>query len=166
MFLKNFLLISNASKLSRWSALALTIQRYRHRYGRSLYNKTKSRFQQCEDVERGLKQQYIHSKTQHYNNNENEVKSDSRNDLLNLGNSEHTGSNSVNSRLGLKIVASLIVIASASFIAYYMDNLIYALIAFAVATLILLFISGYWKWFYIAALTGPRDLMWVYFVVL
>ena len=79
--------------------------------------------------------------------------------MLNLGNSEHTDSNSVNFRLGLKIVASLIVIAVASFIAYYMDNLIYALIAFAVAALTLLFISGYWKWFYIAALTGPRDLM-------
>lgn len=164
MFLKNFLLISNGSKLSRWSALGLTIQRYRHRYGRSLYNKTKSRFK-CEDVERGLKQQYIHSKTQHYNNNENEVKSDSRNDLLNLGNSEYRGSNSVNSRLGLKIVGSLIVIALASFIAYYMDNLIYALITFAVAALTILFISGYWKWFYIAAVTGPRDIMWVSCVV-
>lgn len=157
MFLKDFLLISNASKLSRWSALALSIKRYRHRYYNRSYNINKSRYK-CEDVERGLKQQYIDSKTQ-YNNNENEVKTCSRNELLSLGNSEQTSSDSVNFRLGLKIVGSLIVIALASFIAYYMDNLTYALISFLVALVILLLITGSWKWFHIAGVTSKRDAM-------
>jgi hypothetical protein len=105
-----------------------------------------------------LKQQYIHNKTQHYNNNENEVKSSSRNELLSLNTVEEASNSSVNACLGLKIVGSLIVLAIASFVAYYMDNLIYAIISLAVAAFTILVIA-YWKWFYIAILTGPRDLM-------
>jgi ABC-type multidrug transport system fused ATPase/permease subunit len=159
MFLRNFLLISNASKLSgRWSqALADSIKRYRHRYFNRSYNINKSH-SKCEDVERGLKQQYIDSKTQ-YNNNENEVKTCSRNELLSLGNSEQTSGKSVNFRLGLKIVGSLIVIALASFIAFYMDNLTYALLSFFIALLTILLISGYWRWFYIAGVTANRDIV-------
>lgn len=153
MFLKNFLLISNASKLSRWSALALSIKRYRHRFYNRSYNK--SRFK-CEDVERGLKQQYIDSKTQ-YNNNENEVNS-SRNELVN---SKQSSGSSVYLRLGLRIVGSLIVLALATFIAVWMDNLLYAILSFFIALVIIIFITGKWRWFYIAAVTGPRDLMWV-----
>lgn len=154
MFLKNFLLISNASNVSmRWSALS--IKRFRQRFYNRSFNINKSRYK-CEDVERGLKQQYIDSKT-HYNNNENEVKTCSRNELL----SEQTNSDSVNFRLGLKIVGSLIVLALASFIAYYIDNLTYAMISFLIAFLAILLISGYWKWFQIAAATAKRDIMWV-----
>ncbi|CRK92993.1 CLUMA_CG006481, isoform A [Clunio marinus] len=39
-----------------------------------------------------------------------------------------------------------------------MDNLIYAAISFFVAIVSILFITGKWRWFYIAAVTGPRDL--------
>jgi hypothetical protein len=159
MFLKNFFLISNASRLSRWSAIAHNIKRYSHRYrrassfGSSHSNNSVFSFK-CGDVEKGIKQQYIQSKA--YNNNENEVKTCSRNELLNIGSNSDE---SVNSRRGLKIVGSLFVIIVASGIAYYMDNFYYSLIPIFVAFVTLLFITGIWRWFYIAAVTGPRDLM-------
>lgn len=120
------------------------IRRFR-RFNNSLYFK-------CDDVERGLKQQYIHNKT--YNNNENEEKN-STNKLV-----DGCGSNdsSVYVRRGLKTVSSLIVVCLASFIAYQMDNLIYGLISIFVAVVTVLFITGKWRWFYIAAITTPRDL--------
>lgn len=108
----------------------------------------------CDDVEQGLKQQYIESKA--YNNNENEVKT-SNNSLLN----HHAGSSksSVYIQRGLKAVSSLIIISLASYIAYcHMDNLFYGFLSIFIAIVTILFITGKWKWFYIAAVTTPRDL--------
>jgi hypothetical protein len=39
-----------------------------------------------------------------------------------------------------------------------MDNLLYGLISIFVAFVTILFITGKWRWFYIAAVTGPRDI--------
>jgi hypothetical protein len=100
-----------------------------------------------------LKQQYIHSKT--YNNNENEVKSNRSSSSDNDG----SGNSSVYVRLGLKAVSSLLIISLAIFITIYMDNLIIGLISVFVAVVTVLFITGHWRWFYIAAVTAPRDLM-------
>lgn len=143
MFLRNFLLFSHIVKSWR-STFGFNLRRFR-RFNNSLYFK-------CEDVEKGLKHQYIQSKT--YNNNENEVKS-STNKLVDGSGSSNS---SVYVRRGLKAVSSLIVISLASFIAYYMDNLLYGLISIFVAIVTIVFISGHWRWFYIAAVTGPRDL--------
>ena len=149
MFLKNFLLISNASKLSRWSSLAYSIKKYSRRYT------NKSHYFKCDDVEKGIKHPYIQSKT--YNNNENEVKTSSRNELINVEQKLF----SVNFSLGLKIVGSLIVITLASLFAIYMDNFNIGLATAFVALLIIIFITGLHRWFYIAAVTSPRDVLWV-----
>lgn len=146
MFLRNFLLFSHIVKSWR-SSLSFSIRRFR-RFNNSLYFK-------CDDVERGLKHQYIEKKT--YNNNENEVKT-SKNNLVD---SSESSNSSVYIRRGLKAVSSLLVISLASFIAFHMDNLIYGLISIFVAIVTVLFITGKWRWFYIAAVTGPRDLKWV-----
>ena len=158
MFLKNFLLISNASKLSRWSSLAYSIKKYSRRFN------SKSYYFKCDDVERGIKQQYIHSKT--YNNNENEVKTNSKNELINVDSNSEQKLFSVNFSLGLKIVGSLIVIALASLFAIYMDNYNIGVLTAFVALLIIIFITGLNKWFYIAGVTAPRDILWVLLLLL
>lgn len=147
MFLRNFLLLSNVTKSWRSPFNYNKIRRFR-RFNDSLYFK-------CEDVEKGLKHQYIQSKT--YNNNENELKSSSNKLVEGSGSSN----SSVYVRRGLKAVSSLIVISLASFIAYSMDNWIYGLISIWVGIVTVLFITGKWRWFYIAAVTTPRDLTWV-----
>lgn len=70
-----------------------------------------------------------------------------------------SSNSSVYIRRGLKAVSSLIVISLASFLAFHMDNLLYGLITIFVAIVTVLFITGKWRWFYIATVTGPRDLM-------
>jgi hypothetical protein len=100
-----------------------------------------------------LKHQYIHSKS--YNNNENEVKSN-RSSSTNIDGSSNR---SVYVRLGLKAVSSLLIISFAIFITLYMDNLIFGLVSVFVAVVTVLFITGHWRWFYVAAVTAPRDIM-------
>lgn len=145
MFLRNFLLLSHVAKSWRPS-LNYSIRKFR-RFNNSLYFK-------CDDVERGLKQQYIQNKT--YNNNENEVKS-VRN-KLEESNSSSNGS--VFARRGLKAVSSLIIISLASYIAISMDNFIYGSIAIVIGIVTVLFISGLWTfhWWYIFFATVTRDL--------
>lgn len=146
MFLRNFLLLSHVAKSWRPS-LNYSIRKFR-RFNNSLYFK-------CEDVEKGLKQQYIHNKT--YNNNENEVKS-----IKNvLDDSSGSSGSSVFVRRGLKTVSSLIIISLASYIVLFMDNFLYGLIAIIVAVVSVLFITGSWRWWYIFFVTVPRDLKWV-----
>lgn len=147
MFLRNFLLFSQFNASWRYNISYKLSRRFR-RFNNSLS------FKSGDDVEKGLKQQYIQSKTS-YNNNENEVKS-STNKLV-----EGSGSNnsSVYVRRGLKTVSSLIVISLALFISYlHMDNLLYGIISIFVAIVTVLFITGKWRWFYIATVTTPRDL--------
>lgn len=149
MFLRNFMLFSQVVKTWR-SSFGYNIRMFR-RFNNSLYFK-------CDDVEKGLKQQYIGSKA--YNNNDNEVKT-SRNSLLNDGGSSNS---SVVVRRGLKAVSSLIIISLASYIAYsHMDNLLLGIISIFIAIVTVLFVTGIWRWLYIAAITTPRDLMWVPF---
>jgi magnesium-transporting ATPase (P-type) len=116
------------------------------RYNKSLYFK-------CEDVEKGLKHQYNDNKA--YNNNENELKT-SCNNLLQDNTFEESQS-SVYTRRALKAVASLIVILVASFIAYTMENIYYTILAIFIALVSIIFITGKWRWFYIAAVTAKRD---------
>lgn len=142
MFFRNLVLFSHVVKSWR-SSLSYSIRRFR-RFNNSLYFK-------CDDVEKGLKQQYIQSKT--YNNNENEVKSSSNKLVEGSGSSNR----SVYVRRGLKAVGCLVVISLASFIAIYMDNLIYGSIAIAIAVISVIFITGAWRWMYIATVTAPRD---------
>lgn len=144
MFMRSVLLFSHIAK--SWRSSYSLRRFHRYRYKNSLY------LFKCDDVEKGLKQQYIQAKT--YNNNENEVKS-SKNKLVDGGGSSNS---SVYVRRGLKTVSSLIVISLASFIAYYMDNLIYGLISIFVAIVTVVFITGKWRWFYIAIVTAPRDI--------
>jgi hypothetical protein len=143
MFLRNFLLFSHVVKSWRSSSFAYNIRRFR-RFNNSLY------FKCDDDVERGLKHQYIENKA--YNNNENEVKSNGSNKLV-----DDSGASN-NSLYIVKAVSSLIVLSLASFIAFYMDNWIYGLISIYIGIITVLFITGKWRWFYIAAVTGPRDL--------
>lgn len=161
MFFKNFLIITNASKLSRWSSLAHSVKKYSRRYKSS-----KSHlfyYFKCDDVEKGIKQQYIERKT--YNNNENEGKTNSRNELFDAQNNSECKTNSVNFRLGLKTVGSLVVILLASLFAVYMDDFNIGLFSAFVALLILIFITGVHRWLYIAFVTTPRDTMWVFIYI-
>ena len=147
MFLRNFLLFSQANASWRYNISYRLSRRFR-RFNKSLY------FKCGDDVEKGLKQQYIQSKTS-INNNDNETRS-STNKLLEGGGSSNS---SVYVRRGLKTVSSLIVISLASFIAYsHMDNFLYGLISIFIAFVTILFITGKWRWFYIAGVTAPRDL--------
>lgn len=102
-----------------------------------------------------MKQQYIESRGT-YNNNENEVKR-STNKLLD----DEESNGSVYLRRGLRVVGVLIVIAAVAAVAYftYMDTWIWIVSSVLLAGVLLLFITGLWTlhWFYIAAVTAPRD---------
>lgn len=145
MFLRNFLLFSQVNASWRYNISHRLSRRFR-RFNKSLY------FKCGDDVEKGLKQQYIQSKTTTFNNNnENETKSK-------LEENGGSSNNSVYFRRGLKTVSSLLVISLASFIAYtHMDNLLYGIISIFIALVTVLFITGKWRWFYIATVTTPRD---------
>lgn len=105
------------------------------------------------DVEKGLEHQYIENKA--YNNNENEVKR-STNQLLD---SEKSSRRSVSIRRGLKLAGCLIVLGLASFVTVWqMENWTYGIVSFAVAIVTVIFITGFWRWIYIAIVTAPRDL--------
>lgn len=149
MFLKNFLLYSHiARSKSSWRlGIAQSFRSFR-RYNKSLYFK-------CEDVEKGLKHQYNDNKA--YNNNENELKTSSNNLLQDNSHSNEKSRSSVYIRRGLKAVASLIVLLLASFIAFTMDNIYYSILAIFIGLISIIFITGKWKWFHIAAVTAKRD---------
>lgn len=151
MFLRNFLLFSQVVKKSSWRSFGL------RRIHKRRFNKSLSYFK-SDDVEQGLKQQYIQNKQ--YNNNENEVRNSNNNKLVDSGQPKNA-QRSVYLRRGLKAVGSLVAISFAAFITFYMDNLIYGLISIAIAIVSILFITGNWRWFYIAFVTAPRDTKWV-----
>lgn len=153
MFLRSFLLYSHLTRSKSSWRLGFTqnLRRIR-RFNNSLYSK-------CEDVEKGLKHQYIENKA--YNNNENELKSTSNNNLIQDKSTTETSRCSVYIRRGLKAVASLLVLILASFIALKMDNIYYAILLLLIALLSIVFISGVQRWFYIAAVTFKRDMTWV-----
>ena len=144
--MRNLLLFSHAVvKTWRSSSFGYNIRRFR-RFNNSLYFK-------CDDVEKGLKQQYIESKT--YNNNENETKR-STNQLLE--GKSGSSKRSVYVRRGLKTVGSLIAASLAFYITYSMGFFWYGLISIIIALVSILFITGKWRFLYIAAVTAPRDL--------
>lgn len=104
------------------------------------------------DVESGLKQQYIESRA--YNNNENEVQR-SRNQLV----EEEESRSSVYICRGLKAVGSLIFLGIAAALTYFMEpTWIWSLGSFFIATVLIIIITGFWRWMYIAAVTAPRDI--------
>lgn len=144
MFLRNFLLLSHVAKPWRTS-FNYSIRKFR-RFNNSLYFK-------CEDVEKGLKQQYIQSKTT-YNNNENEVNSVKNK----LGDSSGSSKSSVYILLGLKAVTSLVIISLATFIVFSMDSFLIGLAAVFIAFVSIVFVTGTWRWWYIFFVTVPRDL--------
>lgn len=157
MLKRNLLLFSHAVK--PWRSLLKKLRHFntttqskffhRHSFRNLFYFKSG-------DVEKGLEQQYIESKA--YNNNENEVKR-STNQLLD---SNKSGERSVYLRRGLKLVGCLIVLGLATFITVWqMENWIYGVVSFAVAIVTIIFITGFWRWLYIAAVTTPRDLRYV-----
>lgn len=148
MFLRNFLLFSQVNASWRYNISYKLSRRFR-RFNNSLY------FKCGDDVEKGLKQQYIQSKTSYNNNNnENEVKSSTNKLVESRGSSK----SSVYFRRGLKTVSSLLVISLAAFITYtHMDNLLYGLISIFIAFWTIVFITGKWRWIYIATVTTPRD---------
>lgn len=155
MLKRNLMLFSHVVK--PWRSLLKKLRRFNtttqtkffHRHSFSNFSSFKSG-----DVEKGLEQQYIESRA--YNNNENEVKR-STNQLLD---SNKSSESSVYLRRGLKLVACLIVLGIATFITVWqMENwIIYGVVSFVVAIITIIFITGFWRWLYIAAVTTPRDL--------
>lgn len=155
MFLRSFLLYSHLTRTKSSSSWRLGFTQNLRRIRRT----NNFSYSKCEDVERGLKHQYIESKA--YNNNENELKSQSNNNLIQEDN-KSTATNSrcsVYIRRVLKAVASLLVLVLASFIALKMDNVYYAILLALIALISIVFITGSQRWFYIAGVTAKRDLV-------
>lgn len=151
MFLKNFLLYSHLARSKSSWRLGITqnLRRIR-RFNNSLYSK-------CEDVEQGLKHQYIHNKA--YNNNENELKSSNNNLIQDSKSCKEASRCSVYIKRALKAVVSLLILLLASFIAISMGNIYYAILSLFIALVSIVFITGIQRWFYIAAVTSKRDVM-------
>lgn len=150
MFLKSFLLYSHLARSKSSWRLGITqnLRRVRRFNNNSLYSK-------CEDVEKGLKHQYIHNKA--YNNNENELKSSSNNLIEERKACKESSRCSVYIRRALKAVASLLILMLASFIAISMGNIYYAILSVLIALVSIVFITGVQRWFYIAGVTAKRD---------
>lgn len=103
-----------------------------------------------QDIERGLHQP---TKTSEYTNG-HEVKASTKT----IVEDDEPSRSSVYLRRSLKAIGSLIVIGGAAFVIYYFDNWLFWMAAIFVALVLVIIITGFWRWLHIAAVTAPRDI--------